>query len=148
MASSFGACALLSIKTFYIDQTPYTVKTMRTDGKFLYVGFEEIKDRNAAELLKNKAVFAFKDDIEIEENAYFIDDLIGCKAVTDEGNALGSISDIYQNGVSADVIEIKTDDGKTLVFPFIDALNLKYDADNAVVTVSAKTLKQVGMYEN
>ena len=58
MASLFDNAFLLSLKTVFIDDKTYQVKKIRSDGKFLYVLLDGVNDRNQAEELRGKMVFA------------------------------------------------------------------------------------------
>lgn len=148
MASSLDATLLLSLKTVYIDGNATAVKTIRSDGKFLYVLLEGITDRNHAETLRGKTVYAEKQDINLPDDTYFIDDIIGCKVKDSAGNLLGELTEVYQNGVSADVYTLKTPMGGIARFPFIKALNAAFDIDDNVLTVDKTIISEIVFYEN
>lgn len=148
MASSLDVACLLDLKIVYIDGNPTTVKSIRTDGKFLYVLLDGISDRNNAEALRGKTVYAEQHDINLPDDTYFIDDIIGCTVKDSEGNILGELIDIYQNGLSADVYTFKTPAGGSAKFPFIKALNPSFNIDDNILTVDKTIISEIVFYEN
>ena len=69
---------LKDIKSFYIDDEEYTPVSVRiADG--VYIVFKGIADRNKAELFRDKNLYADKQDVPVEENKWFISDIISCK---------------------------------------------------------------------
>ena len=148
MASSVDVAVIKKLRSIYIDGKTLSVRSLRTDGKFLYVLLEGIEDRNSAEDLRNKTVYADAEEIELPNDTFFIDDIIGCKVIDTDGNVLGELTDVYQNGVSADVFIITTEDGKSISFPFIKRLNTTFDKEKNVLTVDARTIKETALYED
>ena len=70
-----------------------------------------------------------REDAELEEGLYFIQDIIGLTVKdADSGIVYGKITDVYQNGAS-DVYSIRREDGTELMFPCIDEVVLKTDID-------------------
>ena len=148
MASSLDNTFLLSLKTVYIDGNAIAVKNIRSDGKFLYVLLDGVTDRNQAETFRGKTVYAEKQDINLPSDIYFIDDILGCQVKDSDGNLLGELIDVYQNGVSADVYTLKTPIGGIARFPFIKALNSVFDIDDNVLVVDKVIIREIVFYEN
>ena len=66
-------------------------------------------------LLKNKVIYAHRDDIPIEEGSFLICDLIGHPVIdVNTGVTYGTLSDVIQ-GAASDIYEIKTEKGTTLI---------------------------------
>lgn len=108
-----------NFKTVTIDNTPYSVRSVRYQGQNVLLKLEGILDMTAAERLKNKIIYAKRSDFSLPEGTYFIADLIGLTVVEDETNrALGTISEVFSTG-SNDVYEIACPDGKKRYFPAI-----------------------------
>lgn len=119
---------------------------------FRFCGGEEailklvgLDDRNQAETMRRKEVFAHKNEIDVEEGRYFISDVLGCKLFLTSGKELGEIFDIISGNV--DYYYVKTDEG-TAVFPLIDGLLESVDIAAKKVTVNAKKFTEVVMYED
>jgi 16S rRNA processing protein RimM len=82
------------------------------------VRFAEIADRNAAESLKGTELFVSRSALPaVKDEEFYHADLIGLRAEDGEGRMLGTVSAIHNFG-AGDVIEIKRDDGDTVMLPF------------------------------
>lgn len=104
-----------------------------------------ISDRNAAEELRRKEVYAARSEIFVPEGRFFIADITGCKLFLSDGNEIGEIYDIVNGNV--DYYYVKTAEGNA-VFPMIDDLCAVTDIENGKVTVDAKKFTETVMYEN
>ena len=105
--------------TVTIDNTPYTVRSVRYQGQNVLLKLEGINDMTGAEGLKNKVIFANRADFDLPEGTYFITDLMGLTVVEDEtGNELGTITQVLETGAN-DVYEITAPDGKKYYVPAI-----------------------------
>lgn len=81
--------------------------------------FKGIDDINEVEKYKKAALFVTREDaVPLEENEYFIADLIGLKVVSDEGEELGTLDDVLQTGAN-DVYVVKNDKGEEILVPAI-----------------------------
>lgn len=108
-----------NFKTVTIDNTPYSVRSVRFQGQNVLLKLDKINDMTAAEGLKNKIIFANRDDFDLPDGTYFIQDLIGLTVVEDEtGKELGKITEVFSTG-SNDVYEITCTDGKKRYIPAI-----------------------------
>ena len=83
---------------------------------------------------KGKDLLVTRDQaVKLEENEYFICDLIGLRVVTDEGEDFGVLTDVIQTGAN-DVYEVKRPDGKEVLLPVIDECILDVDLEKQQVT--------------
>ena len=87
-----------------------------------------IADRDAAEKLRNVELYVPRTRLpKIDEaDTFYHADLIGLKAVTQNGDEVGTVSAIHNFGAS-DLIEIKPPAGEPLLMPFTDATVPKID---------------------
>lgn len=89
-----------------------------------------------AEKLRNKMLYIHRDDLELDEDTYFIQDLIGMTvkdADTDE--VYGIIDDILQTGAN-DVYSVKNKDtNKTYLVPAIGDVVITTDIDENIMTI-------------
>ena len=60
-----------------------------------------------------------KDFPEAEENEYYWVDLIGCDVVNKEGQSIGQVKGMIDNGVH-DILNVKRADGKEVLIPFVE----------------------------
>lgn len=120
-----------ALKEIFIDDVPYPVLKMRSD-KDVFMLFKGIADRNAAETLRGKEIFADKSKVRKQKGRYFICDVLGCDLVLSDGTVFGRIVDILS--ARTDIYYVDTPDGRML-FPMIPELKADYDVDNKRVTV-------------
>ena len=110
---------LASLKKVYLqtgsDYKQYKVKKSSIFKQFVLLELDGINDIDAAMILRGKTVFADRDDIAIDEDAFFIADIIGLPVIDIEsGEAIGTLSDVLNLGAS-DLYEINTKSGKKLI---------------------------------
>ncbi len=124
--------------TVYIDNVAYKILSFRVgpDGA-AYMGLRGIPDRNAAELFRGKKLEGDRTDApELEEGRFYIVDVIGLSCETQDGEFLGTVTDIVN--LASDVYTIEKA-GKKILFPVvkgvikdIDLVNKKVIVDKAV----------------
>lgn len=89
-------------------------------------GIDTVED---AQKLIGKTLYMNRDDVELDEDVYFIQDIIGLVVKDiDSGEVYGKISEVYQNGAT-DVYSIKKENGTELMFPCIDEVVKKIDIE-------------------
>ncbi len=84
-----------------------------------------VSERNVAEALKGRRVWIRRQDFPApEENEFYWVDLIGCAVFNEQGESLGEVSGLIDNGAHQ-VLQVAypTPDGKTgeRLIPFVDA---------------------------
>jgi len=110
------------------------IERSRTAKNMVIAKLEGINTVEDAEKLRNKILFMHRDDLELDENTYFIQDLIGIEVKdVDSGFVYGKITDVLQNGAN-DVYVIKGDDREYLV-PAIPDVIISTDIDNDIMTI-------------
>ena len=75
-----------------------------------------------------------KDGKKLEEGEYYIVDLLGLDVVTDVGQSLGKLEDIYNTG-SNDIYVVKDELGKQILLPCIKEVIKKVDLNEKKITV-------------
>lgn len=109
----------------------HKVKKAAVFKQFVIFELEGINDIDEAMKLKNTIVFADRDDISIDEDAFFLADLIGLPVFDiANGDKIGTLSDVLNLGAS-DLYEIKTDNGKKLI-PAVDEFIKEIDLDRGI----------------
>ncbi len=95
---------------------------------------EGIDTPEAAEKLRNKILYMHRDDLELDDDTYFIQDLIGMEVRdADSGQVYGRLDDVMQTGAN-DVYVIKGEDKEYLV-PAIADVIVSTDLENDVMTI-------------
>lgn len=116
-------------ETFHIQKVAF-------HKQFVLLTVKEITDINVAELYKNgRILIPDAMAIPLGEDEYYNRDLYGLKVVTEEGEKLGEITEIFPTG-SNDVYVVKKDGkGKELLLPAIKDCIKNVDLENGVMTV-------------
>lgn len=97
--------------------------------------FKGIDNINDIEKYKGKDLLVTRENaVELEEDEFYLADVLDAKVVTDEGEDFGVISDVMETGAN-DVFVIETKDGKEVLFPVTKECVLDIDTDEMVVTV-------------
>lgn len=127
------------LKTIYIEKDnkleEYTIEQVRYNKNTVLLKFKGIDDINTAEKYKNAYLkIDRKDAIELPEDTYFIVDLIGLEVLTEEGDLLGSLVDVFPTG-SNDVYVVKNDLGKQILLPAIGEVIKQVDITNKKMVV-------------
>ena len=97
--------------------------------------FKDLDDMNEAQKLRQAKLFVTRDNaVELQENEYFIADLIGMQVVSDEGEELGEISDVLQTGAN-DVYVIQKEKQADILVPAIKDCIINVDLEQNIMTV-------------
>jgi len=95
------------------------------------MGLSCISDMDEAQRMRGTVLYARREDLPIEEGAYFIADLIGLDVTDAEsGKVYGVIADVINRGAS-DIYGVKTKNGEVL-FPAVDEFIERVDIEKAV----------------
>ena len=71
-----------------------TINTYRHHKQFEMISFKGINDINLVLKYKGKKVYINKDDLNLKDDEYLLEDLIGMKIINNE-EQLGTVTDIY-----------------------------------------------------
>lgn len=95
-----------------------------------------ISDRNAAELLKNTALYVDAAELpEKADNEWYHAELVGLEARTPDGKTYGKVTGIFNFG-AGDIIELKLADGSSEMLPFNNAFIGDIHADKGYLNVT------------
>jgi 16S rRNA processing protein RimM len=112
-----------------------TIDKARIPKNFVIVKFNEIKDRNSAELLNGSELYINREDApELPEGVFYYSDIIGLKVITDDDREIGVLKDIYETGAN-DVYSVVNEDGKEILLPAIDDVILSTDLEEGIIRV-------------
>ncbi len=114
----------------YID-----VERARVHGNMVIMKIKGVDDIPAAERYRNKVLFVSRKDAKIDNDAVFVQDLIGCNVFdADSDMCYGTVSDVSQTGAN-DVWHIKGMDGTETLIPAIPDVVIEVDAANDRVVI-------------
>lgn len=115
------------LKSVIIEQGPelrtLEIKTIRFHKKFALIKFKGINSLDEAAELKGAFLKADKEKIKnfLEEDEFLISDLKGLDAYDTEGNFVGKISSVLDQG-GGNTLCIKSKDNKQHLIPFVKEL--------------------------
>lgn len=116
-----------SLKEIYIERS-------RVQKNMIICKIEGVDTPEDAEKLRNKMLYMHRDDLELDKDTYFIQDLIGMTVKdADTGEVYGIIDDVFQTGAN-DVYSIKNGD-KSYLVPAIADVVITTDIDSGIMTI-------------
>ena len=127
------------LKTVYISINKklkeFEIETVRYAKNMVFLKLKGIDTVEEAENYRNLYIQINRENAaELEENSYYIADLIDCEVITDEQVNLGKIVDVFPTG-SNDVYVVKDDMGKQVLLPAIKEVIKKVDVESKTVIV-------------
>lgn len=129
---------LCDFETLYLgkDRSPVEPQRCRyLKNDVAVLKLKGVDSPEAAEKLIGKMLYFDRDDIDLPEDTWFIQDVIGLDVYdADSGKCYGKVDDIYQNG-TADVYSIKTPSGGQLMFPAIPEVLIETDIEGGRITI-------------
>lgn len=97
--------------------------------------FKGIDNINDIERYKGCDLLVTRENaVPLEENEYYIVDLIGCTVITDEGDTLGELVDVLTTGAN-DVYVVEGEDGKEILLPYTEECILNIDVEKKEIKV-------------
>ena len=111
------------LKQVILDSGKET-RTLEIEGvkffkQLVILKFKGLDDINDVEKYRKKSLYVTRENaVKLKKDEYFIADLIGMKVSTDEGEELGTLSDVMQTGAN-DVYVISMTDGEEVLIPAI-----------------------------
>ena len=110
------------------------ITSVRFFKNLVILKFKGIDNINDIEKYKGKDLLVTREQaVPLEEDEYFIYDIIGAKVVTEDGKDFGELKEVLQTGAN-DVYVVETTEGKEILLPVIDECILDIDIDNKIVT--------------
>ncbi|WP_393097344.1 ribosome maturation factor RimM [Streptomyces sp. LN325] len=109
---------------------PLTIETGRVHSGRLLLRFEGVRDRNAAEALRNTLLIADVDPDEKPDapDEYYDHQLMDLDVVTKEGDEVGRITEI-SHLPSQDLFVVERPDGTEVMIPFVEEIVIEIDLD-------------------
>ncbi len=97
--------------------------------------FKGIDNINDIEKYKGKDLLVTRENaVKLENDEYFIYDIIGSKVITEEGSELGKLTEVMATGAN-DVYIVTTKEGKEILLPSIKECILDVDVAGKVIKV-------------
>ena len=113
---------------------PVKVETVQFFKQMVILKFEGIDTPEQIETYREAKLLVDKEHrVGLKKGEYFISDIIGLSVVSDEGQPIGSVTDVLSTGAN-EVLVIEAEDGREYLFPSIKECILGIDTEAGVVT--------------
>ena len=123
------------IGSVLLDGEERKVEKVRYMKNMAVLKLQGIDDRNAAEAVRNKELFLSRDDLWAQpDDTYFIDDLLGCSVLSEEGVPVGTLKQVHSRPAQ-DLYEIEREDGSTFLLPAVKEFVRTVNTADRVITV-------------
>jgi 16S rRNA processing protein RimM len=121
----------------------FTVSHARMFKQRWILSFEGVSDRNASEALNGTTLYITREQAEqqdrqatqdgdaeedLDEEGYYLEDLVRLTAKAPDGTTLGTVTDVLE-GAAQDLLQIAEPGGHTSLVPFVDAFVQEVDPD-------------------
>jgi 16S rRNA processing protein RimM len=112
-----------------------TVSQYRKSNHFDIVLFNEISTRNEAIMLVGNYIYANKNDVKLDHNHFYYDDLLGCQVYDQDELLIGRVDKI-ESYASYKTLRIARDNNKDVLVPFVDFFIKKIDIDHKKIIIN------------
>lgn len=120
---------------YYKSGTPVNIIKSRVAKNIVVMKIEGIDTVEQAQALRNRVLYMDRNDVELAEGSYFIQDLIGLTVIdADTEQVYGKICDVTETGAN-DVYHIKDKDGQMRYIPAIPQVVINVDIKNSEMLI-------------
>lgn len=117
------------------EHTPLHIERAVVQKNMVLMKIEGVDTPEAANALRNAVLYMNREDVELDDDTYFIQDLQGMRVTdADDGKEYGKLHDVLQTGAN-DVYEVESPDGKMLLVPVIPEVVLNVDFETDTITI-------------
>lgn len=126
IAQAHGVKGLVKIVPYADDPTlierveEFDITLKNSLGKYILAEIDGITSREQVDAIKGTELFIDRDQLpEPDAGEYYIEDLVGMKAVNQAGKDAGIVIAVHNFG-AGDLLEIKPNSGEPYLVPFTD----------------------------
>jgi len=115
------------------------VRTVRAFNEGLLVGFDEVPERNAAEMWRGRYLLLPAEELPPpDEEEVYLHDLIGMRVELVDGMTVGTVSELYElpQGLALDVRRAEPRDDETVLILYDDNTIASVDKERRVIVVT------------
>ena len=127
------------LKKVYLDtgreMLPLEIQNVKFFKQFAILKFKGIDNINDIEKYRGKSLMIDREDaVDLDEDEYFIADMIGMKVCTEDGCEFGTLKDVMETGANDVYIIDSLEHGEVLI-PAIRECILDVDMDEERMTI-------------
>lgn len=132
--------ALRGLPVIHLDGRSFQVRGVRGTDDAPILDLDGVSDRTAAEQLTGAVASLVRTDlVEVDEDEYRHDDLLGCE-VCDSHGLIGTISRVESYPANDVLTVARADGGRDVLVPFIKDAVLEVDVDGRRIVVDGEFL--------
>ena len=111
------------------------VEYSRPHINFFVIKFVEINSRDEAEDLRGFEIYIEKEErMELGEGEYYVDELVGCRVVSEEGEEIGEVVGFEDIPGNAQLIVLYR--GREVMIPFVSEICTRVDVEKKIIIVN------------
>src|SRR5690625_2307270 len=118
------------------EMLSFEIAACREHKNVFLVQFVGLDNINEVEKFKGREVkVPIEEQVELEEDEYYVHEIIGCEVVDEEGANIGVVEDILKPGANDVWVASRADSKKELLIPVIDDVVLDVDISQKRITI-------------
>lgn len=134
-----SAEVLRGIKKLFLDSEGkrfLEVVSVRVHKNMALIKFKNFNDINESRKLIDRVLYLDRDDIKLDEGAYFVADLLGMRIIDADDPAIeyGTLREVTNNGAH-DLYHVALKAGKTGLIPAVKEMIISMDLDAGVIRI-------------
>ena len=117
------------------EKRELTIQNVKFFKNLVILKFEGIDNINDIEKYNGKELWVPREEAqELDEDEYYIGDLIGMDVLLEDGTRFGSLKDVMETGAN-DVYVVETEEGKEVLLPAIHDCIMDVDIEKNAMTI-------------
>lgn len=121
---------------YYKSGTPVEVERARVQKNIVVMKIKGVDSVEEAQKIRNRVLYLDREDVELGEDTYFVQDLIGLKVIDlNSGREYGVLTEVSETGAN-DVYHIKSESGKMYYIPAIPSVIAETDVEGGVMKIT------------
>lgn len=129
-----------NLKTVFCDGKQINVISSKFRLGYVYIMLENVLKIEDAEAFRNKELYVDKNVFSLDDNTFFVDELVGLEVFDTSGNFIGDILGVENYG-AGDILEVK-DKWATYLVPFIKQVFVEVDISGGKVIVDKEKYQE------
>lgn len=115
---------------------PLTISSARWNKDILLLGFEEIADRNEAEVIRGAKLFIETEELDDEDDdeGWYEHELVGLEARVGS-QVVGKVAALNTMPVQ-DLLMVRTDEGKEILVPFVEEIVPEVNVEGGYILIT------------
>lgn len=123
------------LKKVYIGENEQKILSVKYAKGCPVLNIDGVNTVEQAQLLIGKQVFADEASLpKLEEDSFYLKDIIGCVAVDENDAEIGKVIDVIFTGAN-DVYQIETESGREMLVPAVKEFIINVDVKNKKIKI-------------